>query len=97
MTMTTEMIAAIRERAERATPGPWQWEMLRRGVMGADTLVAMAVWGDEVTEQYIAISDADAEFIAHAREDIPKLLAEIERLQAELKYYKYALGVEGDE
>jgi uncharacterized protein (UPF0335 family) len=27
----------------------------------------------------------DAEFIAHAREDVPKLLAEIERLNAELE------------
>lgn len=28
--------------------------------------------------------EADAEFIAHAREDIPKLLAEVERLRKEL-------------
>lgn len=31
----------------------------------------------------ITLTDANADFIAHARTDIPMLLAEVERLQAE--------------
>ncbi len=35
------------------------------------------------TEEYGAMDPADAEFIAHAREDIPALIAEIVRLRSD--------------
>lgn len=92
--MMQKELDAIRERAEKATPGPW-W-LGGNDVDGPDTgygeLRVATISNTARREQ-----KANAEFIAHAREDIPRLLAEIERLQAELKYYKYALGVEDDE
>ncbi len=71
-------IAAAKERAERATPGPW-WRCHEddKRVLGppddehgGDVVIAR-VYGAEVQ---------DAEFIAHARTDLPLLLAEVEKL-----------------
>jgi Ead/Ea22-like protein len=76
--ITPEELATIRKRAEKATPGPWH-------VYAAYSL------SDITPETRTCIVDCvasdgtlareDAEFIAHAREDIPRLLDEIERLQ----------------
>jgi hypothetical protein len=81
--ITREELAAIRERAEKATPGPWRWsnakvlngkyDFVPQGSYLADTLI---MFGDTYEN-----GEHDAEFIAHAREDIPRLLDEIERLQ----------------
>ncbi|MCR8982286.1 ead/Ea22-like family protein [Brevibacillus laterosporus] len=72
--MTREEIGAIRERAEKATPGPWRREFSYGITIASDKYIVL---DDEVG----VIRYPDAEFIAHAREDIPKLLTEIERLQ----------------
>jgi hypothetical protein len=71
--MTDEELTAIRERAEKATPGPWySYYASRPYVMAGHTPVA-----DVET-------DADADFIVHARTDVPVLAAEVERLKTEL-------------
>jgi hypothetical protein len=91
--MKREELEVIRKRAEAATPGPWYWEKLNEGDSEWDTEMPSLVssidegvmhFGD--CEEYYPTegsppTDEDAEFIAHAREDIPKLLAEIERLR----------------
>jgi hypothetical protein len=81
--ITAAELAAIRERAEKATSGPWGWSdakvrdgkyvFVPQGSYLADTLI---MFGDTYEN-----GEQDAEFIAHAREDIPRLLDEIERLQ----------------
>lgn len=94
--MTAERIAQIRARADAATRGPWHVQLTAetyidrpsrypiysevRGVVDVaegDTYVAQTKRGNEQAR-------ADAEFIAHAREDVAVLLAEIERLRAAL-------------
>ena len=87
--MSTLDLAAIRERAEAATPGPWEWqppsgeawpiadESLLSPGTGEYVLVG---WGYDASG--IDGETADREFIAHAREDIPALLDEIDRLNA---------------
>lgn len=85
----SDRLKEIAERAKRATPGPW-----RRGQMPeweSWMIVSESAFdpGDEedptpihrpiVDSEYTAPSDA--EFIAAAREDIPWLLAEVERLR----------------
>jgi hypothetical protein len=77
MKLTQEEIEAIRKRAEAATPGPW--------VVGA---VPDVVFVETNQSELILEKESDktqdyntAEFIAHAREDVPKLVAEIERLR----------------
>lgn len=82
---------AIRQRLNAATPGPWHGEhelyegrelpCMEIGNYGWVCAGERAPAYDVDSEQGMA----DAEFIAHARQDIPDLLAEIDRLQAELK------------
>lgn len=71
-----QRIAEITARCEAATPGPWTVENtnLCRAVIGGT--VELLNWaGDKPF-----YSKDDFAFIAHAREDIPFLLAEIYRL-----------------
>jgi hypothetical protein len=72
-------VDAIRQRAENATPGPWRWSDK------ADALIAEGESFETIFNLRLVTptSRADAEFIAHAREDIPALLAEVTRLSEE--------------
>lgn len=86
-------IDAIRARAEAATPGPWEWNTERfkggwSGITGKDNAEILfpnhCNDGDDGYAWFEDFpNDADAAFIAHAREDIPALLAEVDRLTAE--------------
>ena len=76
----TDRLDEIRARAEAATPGPWkQGDINSRGVISrfdvysehAGYVDVASVWNSE-----------DRDFMAHAREDIPYLLAEVERLRS---------------
>jgi len=78
MKLTQEQIEEIRKRAEAATPGPWFREygdVKTNGVTDRKYDEA-----ETIAEMYH--DDDDAEFIAKARQDIPALLAHIERLDA---------------
>jgi hypothetical protein len=83
--MTAERLAEIAARAAAATPGPWcadGWEIYR----GAE-YVGGAKWiGETCRPNDTDGAVADAEFIAHAPEDVAALLAEVERLR------KYWMG-----
>jgi hypothetical protein len=84
---------AIRRREQAATPGPWT-----AGNLNEDAEGQRPLWGvtndafrnppADDDAPWIAVEvhvgdHADAEFIAHARRDIPALLAEVDRLRAE--------------
>lgn len=90
--MTPEELEAIRERAEKATPGPWEAKMVHpfmdgRGQYRVGPSMPGGFQG--------TVFPGDAEFIAHAREDVPKLLAEVQRLHANLEQARdNALAVE---
>lgn len=71
--ITQEEIEAIRERAKKATEGKWELADTTDGAWIVDDD------GDIISGTCERIDDAT--FIAHARQDIPKLLAEIERLR----------------
>lgn len=77
--MDSQRIAEIKAREQAATPGPWRYSD-----------VACEIWNEDgdtvvggVDSEEVSISDTDTAFIAHARTDIPALLAEVERLAAE--------------
>ncbi|MCG5252570.1 ead/Ea22-like family protein [Brevibacillus agri] len=84
--ITPEELAAIRERAERATPGRWSIAGRPPCVVSNPTgpREVICVGQDSNVEGQRDNWD-DMQFIAHAREDIPKLLAEIERLQSVIR------------
>jgi hypothetical protein len=76
-----KILDEIRGRLEAATPGPW-WtpnhihpaEVFSGTGLGDDVCVA-----EEMTKR-------DAEFIAHAREDVPKLLDALAAVESTAKY-----------
>ena len=89
--MTPEQLAEIRARAEAATPGPW--ECIESFPPGEFALAARPP--DEVGPLTIAIvgnddawedAEANTQFAAHARTDIPALLDYIEELQKAESY-----------
>lgn len=97
--MTAERIAEIKAREGKATPGPWVANEYASGVDLGYKPDHERTWGygcgndfvcdlnDGEYHEYCSQEEqrANAEFITHARQDIPDLLAEVERLRAENK------------
>ena len=73
--MTPERMAEIRAREQAASKGPWQYEFAF-GVGGQD-LGSLTLGGYKPDR---LIQEEDGIFIAHARQDVPDLLDEVERL-----------------
>ena len=76
-------LEAIKARERAATPGPWLpsgygWNIVSAGEDGVSV-------STRAPQTYLDGTDydprADAQFIAHAREDVPALVAEVERLR----------------
>ncbi|WP_405184244.1 hypothetical protein [Streptomyces albidoflavus] len=81
--LSPEYLAWIAARAEAATAGPWCTDGAE--IYQGDEYVSYAFWVGETCRADEADGGLlDAAFIAHARTDIPALLAEVERLRAEL-------------
>jgi hypothetical protein len=77
----TDWIKEIRERLSMITEGDWFTYRDQSNYVGA-----FESHVDEPVAE--CFEDDDAYFIAHAPEDIKKLLAEVERLQTELTKVK---------
>lgn len=80
--MTKTQLQEIKARAERATKGPWRY--CPGDSFSAYPAVTVKIDGKWLN-LFIAEDqdfEAETEFIAHARTDIPNLLAHIEFLQA---------------
>ena len=78
--MTEQELAEIRQRANAATPGPWKnfkTGYTKNGRTDGEALECVKNLEGDIT---FAIDAVDADFIAHARQDIPDLLAEVKRL-----------------
>ena len=79
-------LEAIKARCEKATLGPWRY-------IPPDTYCASAIV--KMPDEDMSLCDEDgasdpqhcanADFIAHARTDLPACVAEIERLRARVK------------
>ncbi|RKZ78629.1 MAG: hypothetical protein DRR19_26125 [Candidatus Parabeggiatoa sp. nov. 1] len=79
--LTREELKQITERCEKTTPGPWISYIEGREHTSGSSFI-MTGESDSRGED-IELSGAtadDQDFIAHARQDIPQLLKEIERL-----------------
>lgn len=79
--MTEQELQAIEARANAATPGPWyyayegssDWSVFQDGT---DTRPVASL------HRWHKAECPEAVFIAHARQDIPALVAEVRRLRA---------------
>jgi hypothetical protein len=83
--MTDADLAEIERRCLAATPGPWRSLVEGRDHTSGDSMVG--VGGARGEDMYVTIgghpaSAADQDFIAGARQDVPRLIAEIRRLRA---------------
>lgn len=83
--MTAEELEAIRERCDKATPKPWvavaEWQRTT-GPAAVVYVLRKIMAATHIITASDSMSANDADFIAHAREDVPALLDEVERLQA---------------
>jgi len=79
MTITKERLAEIKARCEAATRAPWDVVEIHP----KHYHVSAALDEPPVAEVEYIIQDA--EFVAHARSDVPALLAEVERLRGLIK------------
>lgn len=68
-------IDEIKARFEAATPGPW------KATFGMDCRAFVQT--PDKDEDFKIYNHANAAFIAHSRDDIPYLLAEVEQARAE--------------
>jgi len=76
--LSDDEIKQIKIRSEQATPGPWKSYVEGREEMSGSDFITTGREDIYLTGATIA----DQDFIAHARQDIPKLLNEIGRLKA---------------
>jgi hypothetical protein len=87
--ITDHELAAMLARIEATTPGPWASYFEGRDHTSGDSFISTAI-----QDIYISAEDyagggghycADQDFIAHARQDMPRLIAEVVRLQMLLR------------
>ena len=99
--MTEERLAEIRGREKAATQGPWKAgkdDFTKNIIQAAKDRGTIIVQRRDdhnmFWNSYIPIEQtfADADFIAHAREDIPALLDEVERLRTENEKLREEFG-----
>jgi chromosome segregation ATPase len=85
--LTPERLAEIKARAEKATPGPWTATYEESDQWTSITGAGLFDGGHWMVCPEVATTEGepgeDSDFIAHAREDVPDLMAEVERLQRE--------------
>jgi hypothetical protein len=74
-------LGEIDARHRAATAGPWASFVEGRDHTSGSSFIRTG--GDDI--ELSGATDADQDFIAHARQDIPRLLAEVERLRALLR------------
>jgi hypothetical protein len=92
--ITEEKLAEMEARVNAATRRPWSHvtspfqDLILPGLPSGDPLWERRwVWE-------IDMAIEDAEFIAHARDDVPSLVREVRRLRAEVERLEYDLCAE---
>ena len=84
--ITQEQLARWRALADAATPGPWE-QVAESGEWW--------ISGPDIERHFVidttnGVNAQNADFIAAAREAVPALLAEVERLTAEVRRHEEA-------
>ena len=87
--LTDAELAAIKARCEAATPGPWKPYIEGRNHWSGSSFIMTgegATRGEDI--ELTGATEADYDFIAHARQDIPRLLEEVEGLRKLVKPHR---------
>lgn len=72
---------AILARCEAATDGPWKSYIEGRDHQSGSSFIMTS--GNDI--ELTGATEADQDFMAHARQDVPQLVEEIRRLQRRVK------------
>jgi hypothetical protein len=75
--LSDEDLEEIKKRCVAATPGPWKSYVEGREEMSGSDFIMTE--GEDIYLSGATVADQD--FITHARQDIPNLVAEVERLR----------------
>ena len=79
--LTDQQLTELKKLSGEATPGPWRSQVAGRDDWLESNLITTAAEPLSLSGATVA----DQDFIASARQDVPELLAEIERLQRALR------------
>ena len=72
----------MERRSQAASPAPWVSWVVGRDLEAGLNCIEL---GDCAAMEVIGASVADQDFIANAREDVPRLVTEVRQLRAELQ------------
>ena len=80
--LTEAGLEAIEARVKACTPGPWFSYIEGRDHTSGDSFIMTGIDNEHGDGIYLTgATPADQDFIANARQDVPRLLAEIRRLR----------------
>lgn len=82
--MTKDALEAIQRRAEKVTPGKWRVTLDD----AYDRTYVLGAFRNGITVIADIKGDDNAEFIAHAQEDVAKLLDHVSNLRSKLALYE---------
>lgn len=81
--MDDQLLMEIEARLAAATKGPWQSFVEGRDHLAGDSFIRTGGMDNDSPDIYLSGGTLqDQDFIAHARQDIPTLLAEVRRLRS---------------
>ena len=81
--ITAAELTAMKRRCAAARPGPWKSYIEGRDHTSGSSFIMVGereARGDDI--ELAGATAEDQDFIAHAREDLPRLIAAVERLWA---------------
>jgi hypothetical protein len=84
--LTDEDLAEIQRRCDAAASGPWTSMIEGRDHTSGDSFIMIGSGNDRSDDMYVTVGGrpahaVDQDFIAAARQDVPRLLDEIRRLR----------------
>lgn len=81
--MTEEELGEIIARCECASPGPWTSMIEGRDHTSGSSFIMTGAPNDRGEDiELSCATSGDQDFIAHARQDVPRLVEEVRRLRA---------------
>jgi hypothetical protein len=84
--LTDEELEHIERRCNAATKGPWESSVEGRDHLAGSNFIRTGGLDDESPDiELIGGAVDDQDFIAHARQDVPRLIEEVRRLKRSLK------------
>ncbi|HZZ91128.1 MAG TPA: hypothetical protein VFE23_01110 [Usitatibacter sp.] len=84
--LSAEDLISIAARESAATPGPWKSMIEGRDHESGSSFIMTGATGHRGPDiELHGATAADYDFIAACRQDVPRLLAEIQRLRTRLK------------